>query len=314
MHVGAPDVSIIVPTYGRPDQLRACLEGIAGLDGGRVRLEVIVVDDGGPDELSPVVSAVRDRLSVRLIAQPHRGPGAARNAGAAAATGRWLAFIDDDCVPARSWLSALARELEAHPDRLLGGRVLNGLSDNPFSTSTELIASYVTEYYAQRRAVQRYFRTNNLALGTERFRELGGFDTRIPSATAEDKEFCDRWLARGYSMAWVPDAVVHHFHHLTLWQFLRQHYNYGRGLLHFHLMRRRRGGRRLAPEPFTFYVDLLFYPLKQTAPRRGWRYVLLLILSQLATGAGTVKAALAERLRRGTEPWQALESADRTGA
>lgn len=314
MNVRRPDVSIIVPTYDRPEQLRACLEGIARMNARRESVEVIVVHDGGTDELTPLLASVGDRLALRVLTQPHRGPGAARNRGAAAARGRWLAFIDDDCVPASTWLSALTREHEAQPDRLLGGPVVNGIPDDPFATSTQLIATYVTEYYADRRGRYRFFTTNNLALSADRFRELGGFDTTIPSATAEDKEFCDRWGARGYEMGWVADAVVHHFHHMSLWKFIRQHYNYGRGLLHFHRTRRNREGRGLVPEPPAFYVNLLLYPLTAMELRRGWRFVLLLGLSQVATGVGTVKAVLAERLRRAAKPMQSSEDGDRAGA
>ena len=138
----------------------------------RCRFEVIVVDDGGPDYLEPVLAEFRDRLQLRLITQANRGPGAARNAGAAVANGRLLVFIDDDCVPAERWLSALVRVLETHPDRLLGGPVLNALPDNPYSTSSQLIATYVSEYYAKGRANERFFTTNNFALSAERFREL----------------------------------------------------------------------------------------------------------------------------------------------
>jgi GT2 family glycosyltransferase len=305
--MGVPDVSIVVPTYGRPDRLRDCLDGIARQEYERSRFEVIVVDDGGPDRLEPVLATFHDVLQLRLIAQANQGPGAARNAGSTAANGRLLAFIDDDCVPAESWLSALAQEHEAHPDRLLGGPVLNALPDNPFSTSTQLIATYVSEYYAKGQANEQFFTTNNFALSAERFRELGGFDTSIPSATAEDKEFCDRWRARGYEMAWVPAAVVHHAHDLTLWRFVRQHYNYGRGLLHFRLLRRRRGASGLVPEPLSFYANLILYPLRSGGHRRAWRFVLLLILSQLATGVGAVRAALPDRARRVRESSKALE-------
>ena len=141
VQVRSPDVSIIVPTYGRPKQLRACLDGIARLDCRWDRIEVIVVHDGGPDELTPVIASLRDHVPIRMVAQPHRGPGAARNAGAAVAGGRWLAFLDDDCVPTTGWVSALAKALDTHPDRLLGGPVLNGLPDNAFANSTQLIAA-----------------------------------------------------------------------------------------------------------------------------------------------------------------------------
>jgi glycosyltransferase involved in cell wall biosynthesis len=309
--MGVPDLSIIVPTYGRPERLRACLEGIVRLDYDPSRFEVIVVDDGGPDQLEPVVAKFRDRVQLRLIAQPNQGPGAARNTGARAATAKVLAFVDDDCVPTTSWLSALAEALNAHPDRLVGGPVLNALPDNPFSTTTQLIAAYTTEYYAEGRSNERFFTTNNLALSAHHFSELGGFDTSIPSATAEDKEFCDRWRTRGYEMGWVPAAIVYHAHDLNLRRFLRQHYNYGRGLFHFRLMRMRRSASNFVPEPLSFYVNLVLYPLRTRAHRPAWRFVLLLMLSQLATGVGAAKAALMDRARRLPEPSKTLEGAPR---
>jgi GT2 family glycosyltransferase len=295
-----PVVSIVIPTRSRPEQLRACLCGIASLEHEHSELEVIVVDDGGPHSLEPVVSPFRDRLALQLVELNGAGPAAARNAGSAVARGRFLVFIDDDCVPAPGWLSALLEQLEGHSELLLGGQVGNALPDNPYSTASQLIATYVFEYYRQGQSREMFFTTNNFALLAERFRELGGFDTSIPSRTAEDKEFCDRWRARGYPMASVPGAVVYHAHNLTLFRFLLQHYNYGRGILAFRLLRRRRGAKALIPEPLTFYRNLILSPTRDRGLRHRWRYVLLLIASQVATAAGALKASLLER--RQTEP------------
>lgn len=292
-----PAVSIVIPTRSRPEQLRACLRGIASLAHEHSELEVIVVNDGGDRALEPVVSSFRDRLALRLVDQSGAGPAAARNTGSAAARGRFLVFIDDDCVPAPGWLSALRDQLEKHSELLLGGRVVNALPDNPYSTASQLIATHVFEYYRTGQSHEVFFTTNNLALLAERFRELGGFDSSIPSRTAEDKEFCDRWRARGYPMASVPSAVVYHAHELTLSRFLIQHYNYGRGILAFRLRRRRRGAKAFIPEPLTFYGNLILSPTRDRALRHRWRYVLLLIASQVATAAGALKAWLLERRR-----------------
>lgn len=296
--MGEPVVSIVIPTRSRPERLRACLGGITSLEYRHSDLEVIVVNDGGQESLEPVVSPFRARLALSLVELDGAGPGAARNAGSAAARGRFLAFIDDDCVPAPEWLSALLEQLEAHPDLLLGGRVVNALPGNPYSTASQLIATYVFEYYRGGQSREMFFTTNNFALLAERFRELSGFDTTIPSHTAEDKEFCDRWRARGYPMASVPGAVVYHAHELTLSRFLLQHYNYGRGILAFRLLRRRRGAKALIPEPLTFYRNLVLSPTRDPGLRNRWRYVLLLIASQVATMAGALKASLLERGRR----------------
>ena len=290
--MSAPKITVVIPTHARPAQLEACLDGIARLDCAPDGFEVVIADDGGPESLEPLIAEWRDRLALRLTVRARGGPASARNAGAEVARGRFLAFIDDDCVPASGWLSAMLRELEQRPDSLLGGPTMNGLPDNPYATASHRIAIYVQRYYHRSGGNERFFTGNNLAVSAERFRDVGGFDTSIPSATAEDKEFCDRWRSRNYEMAWVPDAEVIHAHDLTLVSFLRQHYNYGRGIFAFRLIRRRRGKSRLVPEPFSFYWNLILFPLRDREGGRTWRDVTLMIAAQLATVAGAFWAAM----------------------
>jgi glycosyltransferase involved in cell wall biosynthesis len=296
-----------VPTFARPAQLKRCLDGIVGLAATEVSFEVIVVDDGGPEPLDGLVASYAKRLDVRLIRQSRAGPAAARNTGAAAARGRFLAFIDDDCMPDPGWLRAMMRELEHDDRRLLGGRVENALTENPYATASEHIAQFVYEYNRMAGAREPFFTTNNIALASDLFRAVGGFTITIPSATAEDKEFCDRWVAHSFALAHVPTMVVHHAHDLTFAGFLRQHFNYGRGIFTFRLMRRRRTGSPLLPEPLEFYRDLMSSPLRRPSsirrelpPSRDrkrpsfiarWRLAALLALAQLATLAGALREA-----------------------
>jgi glycosyltransferase involved in cell wall biosynthesis len=285
-------VSIVVPTFARPRELRGCLDAISRLDRAGLEVEVIVVDDGSPEPTGPIVDEFRDRLAVRLVAQSRAGPGAARNAGAAVARGRYLAFVDDDCRPAPDWLAVLAGELQRDDRQLLGGRVENALTGNLYSEASERITEFVYERHRRGQAQEPFFTTSNFALSTERFRSLGGFTTAIPSATAEDKEFCDRWRARGLALTPVPEAVVFHVHHLTLRRFWRQHFNYGRGIFAFRQLRRRRGPGRLVPEAVAFYLGLILSPLRTRKTEGRWRLVALLALSQLATMAGAAREAL----------------------
>jgi glycosyltransferase involved in cell wall biosynthesis len=296
--MSTPEISIIIPTRSRPTQLKSCLEAIVNLDTPPETFEVVIVDDGSPESMAPVVELLRQRLSIRLVVQPGNfGPAAARNAGAHAARGGFLVFIDDDCVPARGWLTSLMKELRSHPDCLLGGYVENRLPTNPYATASQHIATYARRYYEVERANEWFFGTNNFALSAERFRELGGFDTSIPSQTAEDKEFCDRWRGRKYQMAYVPDALVYHGHDLSWWPFVRQHFNYGRGILFFRL-KRRRGGGRLIPERFAFYWNLILYPLRKSGGSRGLQQTALMVVSQVATVTGALWAALVEHPTR----------------
>lgn len=83
----APRFSVIVPGHGRPGPLAACLRALARQDYPADRYEVIVVDDGSEPPLGP---GDADDPRVRWLRQPHAGPAAARNAGAATARGELL--------------------------------------------------------------------------------------------------------------------------------------------------------------------------------------------------------------------------------
>jgi cellulose synthase/poly-beta-1,6-N-acetylglucosamine synthase-like glycosyltransferase len=207
----------------RPQQLAGCLRALSRLRYPRDRFEVIVVDDGRPTPPSAVVESYWAQMDVRLHSQRKSGPATARNRGAARATGELLAFTDDDCAPAADWLDRLAETLAANPNCLVGGRVVNGLPWNLCSTASELLVSYLYDYFNADPMNARFFTSNNFASRTEPFREVGGFDTTYPLAAGEDREFCDRWAALGRRLVYDPGAVIVHYHPLTLRKFWRQH-------------------------------------------------------------------------------------------
>src|SRR5439155_25866474 len=134
-----PFCSVIVPTYRRPSQLRECLAALAELDYPRGRFEVIVVADGGGVSPEALAETLGERVRATLLSGPRAGPAAARNAGAARARGELLAFTDDDCRPARSWLRRLAERHLEQPERALGGHTVNALAENVFSAASQLV-------------------------------------------------------------------------------------------------------------------------------------------------------------------------------
>lgn len=234
-----PTFSIIITTYDRPGPLRACLAALARSDYPRDRFEVVVVDDGGPTPLDPVVAEFRDRMALTLLRQVNAGPASGRNHGARVARHAYLAFTDDDCQPEPGWLSALADGVRAAPEALVGGRTVNGLPGNPYSSASQLVLDMVYAFYNADPAAARFFATNNVAAPADRFREMGGLDETF--RVSEDREFCDRWRHRGYPLTYEHRALVVHRHPLTLRSFWRQHFQYGRGAARFH---RARGARR----------------------------------------------------------------------
>ncbi len=281
-----PSFSIVIPTYNRPEQLAVCLQACARLDYPRDRYEVIVVDDGGAEPLDGIVARFHGVLTLKLLQQENRGPAAARNRGASEASGEVLAFTDDDCAPASDWLKALGRHCVASPDCVVGGRTVNALTGNVYSTASQLLISYLLSFYNATPHQARFFPSSNLAFPAKPFRAAGGFDVTYPRAAAEDRELCDRWLHLGQRMIYAAEAVVYHAHALTFRTFLRQHFHYGQGAFCFHRVRARRLQDRVKVEPLTFYVNMLRYPFGSAQGVQAPLLLLLLVVTQVANAAG----------------------------
>ena len=110
-----PEISVVIPTFGRPALLEQCLEGFVGQAVARDRFEVIVVDDGSPTPLDAVVARFADRLDLLLECRPHRGVAEARNVGVVLARAPLLVLFDDDQRPLPDML---ARCLAFHREAL----------------------------------------------------------------------------------------------------------------------------------------------------------------------------------------------------
>jgi len=242
--MSGPRFSVVVTTYNRPGQLVKCLEALALSNYPREAWELVVVDDGGDEPLEPLVAQFASRMDVRCFRQRNAGPGAGRNLGARMARYEFLAFTDDDCTPTPDWLPILAESLAAQPDRLVGGRTINGLSGNIYSEASQWIVDITYMHYNFGEDSRGYFASNNMALRAGLFAAAGGFNESLWAA--EDRELCNRWTHSGYRLQYEPRAVVVHFHSLTLGEFLRQHFSYGTGAAQYHAICSRRGSGRLS--------------------------------------------------------------------
>jgi glycosyltransferase involved in cell wall biosynthesis len=280
-----PQISVVVATHDRPDQLRRCLESLARQNLPRENYEVVVVDDGSPQPPAEIVAAAADRLQIALITQRQAGPGPARNAGVQRARAPWVAFTDDDCEPDRDWLAAMLARLNACGSCVVGGRSVNGLAGNVYSSASQLLINYLYDYFNRDPEHAVFFTSNNMAVPAAPFIESGGFVISRPILAGEDREFCDRWRAQGRKLVYAPEAVVFHSHALTFRQLLRQHYNYGRGAYTFHQLRASRNAGRIRLEPLGFYAGLVARPFKDGEPR-PWRLAALFGVIQTANAAG----------------------------
>jgi glycosyltransferase involved in cell wall biosynthesis len=96
----APELSVVIPTYGKAETLPRVIGALEGQTIARERFEVVVIDDGSPDDTTARLAAIQrgTSLAFRWMTQENRGVSATRNRGAREARGPLLLFIQDDIV------------------------------------------------------------------------------------------------------------------------------------------------------------------------------------------------------------------------
>lgn len=202
-----PTVAVVVPVRDRPRELAACLASLEALRYPRELLEVVVVDDGS-------ATPVAVPGGVRLVRLPRsRGPAAARNAGARAASSELLAFLDSDCLADPGWLEALAPELQDPEVAAAGGRVAPA-AERSWLERYEAVRSPLD--LGPARAGARpgrpvsYLVTANLVVRRTDFEAIGGFDDRL--RWGEDVDLCWRLHEAGRRLVYQPAGRVRHRH------------------------------------------------------------------------------------------------------
>jgi GT2 family glycosyltransferase len=217
-----PAFSIVVPTFRRPEALRATLAALAALDYDRNRVEVIVADDGA-DPLTAEIArrAGASDLRMEVIAGQQRGAATARNSGARVASGELLLFIDDDILVGPDHLQRHREAHRRHGDALINGRweftpaVMRKLAQTPFGRYRLELEE---RFQAEARGTDLgdgcvemdLLGSWDLCIRRETFWQLGGFDADFPVAGAEDQDFSLRARRAGHRL--LLDTTIRCLH------------------------------------------------------------------------------------------------------
>jgi GT2 family glycosyltransferase len=205
-------LSIVVPTHDRRARLGRLLGALARLYRAGARFDVVIVIDGSTDGTAQMLSAFAAPYRLQVIAQPQRGPGAARNAGIRAATGDVLLFLDDDVVPQGDFVK---HHLSIH--RRDSSAVVLGRIVPPPGASIPAWHYWEATTQARQFAAMRdgrlapswgNFYTGNASVRREHAIRVGGFDESF--VRGEDVEFGHRLAASGLRFHYAGDALVHH--------------------------------------------------------------------------------------------------------
>nr|WP_106251342.1 HAD-IIIA family hydrolase [Allonocardiopsis opalescens] len=210
------DYTVVIPTVGRASlgETLAALLGPAAPDGHAPR-EILVVDDR-PDPAEPLdVDVEQDdsedtdvKTVVRILRSGGRGPAAARNTGWRAARSTWVAFLDDDVVPAPGWGRALAADLDG-----LSGR--GGTDGDVAGSQGRIVVPEPADRAptdAERATLalaDAHWITADMAVRRTALAAVGGFDERFRRAYREDTDLALRLWDAGYRLRLGERVTVH---------------------------------------------------------------------------------------------------------
>ena len=217
-----PRVSIVIPVYNKIHYTVACLRSLLE-HAGSVPFEVIVVDDGSVDETERCLREIDGLRSLRN--RKNLGFVGSCNAGAAAAKGEFVLFLNNDTVVTPGWLEALVNTFTQVPDAgLVGARLV--YPDGRLQEAGGIIFNDGSGWnygrfgdprdprYSFRREVD-YCSGAAILIRRELFERLGQFDARYAPAYYEDTDLAFAVRDAGYKVIYQPASTVIHFEGIT---------------------------------------------------------------------------------------------------
>jgi glycosyltransferase involved in cell wall biosynthesis len=212
-------VSVIIPCYNSPDSLKRLLQEFTEQTYPHDRTELIIVDDGSEQPVSPIVDQAREILkdfhNVLLIIHPvNRGRSSTRNSGIAASTGRTLIFFDVDCLPDPHFIEATVT-IHAQNTRVAIRSDIRVLPE--FCRKSAYLRYRDSRFIGARNPEQRrlldvdnlspnFCATGGLSVERNDMLAVGCFDEAFRGYGGEDEELGLRLRNGGVRLIWGADA------------------------------------------------------------------------------------------------------------
>lgn len=202
------EISVVIPTHNRSGRLAQTLARLAGQEFAEA-WEAVVVNNRCTDDTDEVVARQPFPVPLRLVHERDvPGPAAARNAGAAAAAGRYLVFMDDDVRVEPDFLRRHFEDLEANPGCWFVGQVVN-LPEQE-ATAFGRYRKWLQPFVPAEAGLSESEGLTGQTFSAPRadFERLGGFDESFFTASGEDRELAMRARKAGARILFDPAIVV----------------------------------------------------------------------------------------------------------
>ena len=190
-------------TYNRAALLERVLDACFEQTVPSETYEVVLVNDGSPDNTPEVIARARSRAACRfeVIDQQNSGLAKGRNAGIARAQGERIIFIDDDVLPLPNFVEEHLRSHEAHPKAIVRGGAINVESFDDLPPPVWSIKDYSANY----------FWTTNVSVPLATIRAIGGFNESFSEYGWEDIDVGLRLRFGGVKAVFNKHALVYHW-------------------------------------------------------------------------------------------------------
>lgn len=212
-------ISVVVPAYGSPDKLAACLDAALKQSLPADDFEVVVVDDCSPAPLDGVVRHFQTLYPAHHLVfernAVNSGRALTRNAGIRLARGRVLMFLDLD-----NWLTPSALERMLAYFQVGAGSARANIASLPGAVNqSSYVRFFNSRYLGQRPAAElaemdlghlheRYFATDAIAVDRDSIDRVGGFDPTFSHYGCEDEELGLRLADAGVPFRLALDVAV----------------------------------------------------------------------------------------------------------
>jgi GT2 family glycosyltransferase/glycosyltransferase involved in cell wall biosynthesis len=227
-------VSVVVVNYKGADDTITCIDGLRELAWPTDELEIVVVENNSGDGSAERIRAAHPDIKLLELTR-NTGFAGGCNAGAAAARGEYLAFLNNDARPDAAWLTTAIDELAAHPDiGCVASKVLTW--DGEAIDFVDAALSFYGHGFKLHVGAPNdpqfdvahdvLFASGAAMLVPKRvFESVGGFDERY-FMFFEDVDFGWRLWMLGWRVRYVPTSLVFHRHHASMSRYAswREHY------------------------------------------------------------------------------------------
>jgi glycosyltransferase involved in cell wall biosynthesis len=249
-------LSVIVPVYNRPDEVRELLESLTGQTSKN--FEVIIVEDGSSLPCREVVQEFMNSLEVYYFTKPNSGPGMTRNYGVGKAKNDFFIFLDSDCILPGNYMEKLSEFILAHQVKCFGGpdKAHDSFTDIQKAISYSMTAFLTTGGIrgGGKKVIKFHPRSFNMGFSREVYNATQGF---APMRFGEDIDLSIRIEKSGYNCHLVEEAYVFHKRRTDFKKFFKQVYN--SGIARINLYKRHPGSLKLTHFfPAVFLVGIFF--------------------------------------------------------